>query len=137
MKSSPLARTLRRQQTEAEKRLWWFLRNRQVSNCKFRRQQAIASFTVDFFCIEKGLIVELDGGQHAEESEKEYDEARTNFFASKGYRTMRFWNHDVLTNTEGVLTAIQTVLNAPSSQPSPQGEGVLRISLPKGEGITL
>mgnify|MGYP001562296369 FL=1 len=106
MKSNLFARTLRKQQTEAEKRLWWFLRNRQISNCKFRRQQAVGPFIVDFLCLEKRLIVELDGGQHAEQSEKEYDEARTEFLASEGYRTMRFWNHDVLTNTEGVLEVI-------------------------------
>jgi very-short-patch-repair endonuclease len=82
------------------------LRNRQVAGAKFRRQSTIGSFVVDFLCAEARLIVELDGGQHSPES----DAARTAFLESQGYRILRFWNHEVIGNIEGVLETIARAL---------------------------
>jgi very-short-patch-repair endonuclease len=99
------ARHLRAKQTDAEKLLWQHLRNRQIEDCKFRRQQVIESFTVDFVCIEIKLIIELDGGQH--QDQVSYDEARTRTLELNGFRVLRFWNNDVLQNTEGVLEVVR------------------------------
>ena len=97
------AKRLRRDATEAEKRLWGALRNRQLADCKFVRQAPIGPYFADFCCRERGLIVEVDGGQHAE---SDHDLRRDAFLRADGYRVMRFWNHDILTNREGVLEAI-------------------------------
>lgn len=94
---------LRIHATDAEKRLWRHLRNRQLDKLKFRRQHAIPPYIVDFYCEEKKLVIELDGGQHSEETDKD----RTAFLESRSLKVLRFWNNDVLTNTEGVLTMIQ------------------------------
>jgi lipoyl(octanoyl) transferase len=116
------ARPLRENQSDAEKLLWRHLRNRQVEGAKFRRQQMIAPYIVDFVCFESRLIVELDGGQHAEQVE--YDERRTRFLEDQGFRVLRFWNNDVFSNIEGVLQRIVENLNPPSPPPSPaRGEG--------------
>ena len=87
------ARQLRREQTEAELFLWARLRARQLSGAKFRRQWPIGPFIVDFCCVEHRLIIELDGGQHASEVEK--DEARSECLRKEGYEVLRFWNHEV------------------------------------------
>jgi len=98
------ARVLRTNQTEAEKLLWKNIRNRQLNNKKFRRQHQIENYIVDFICMEQKLIIELDGGQHAEQ--QSYDEKRTEFLESEGNKVIRFWNNEVLTNIEGVLSVI-------------------------------
>jgi adenine-specific DNA-methyltransferase len=98
------SRRLRREQTEAEARLWSRLRSRQVAGAKFRRQLALSPFVVDFCCMEVGLIVEVDGGQHAERQEA--DASRSVQLAAKGFRVLRFWNDEVLRDTEGVLEQI-------------------------------
>jgi very-short-patch-repair endonuclease len=98
------ARELRSKLTDAEQRLWQALRRRQVAGVKFRRQQPIGDFIVDFVCFERRLIVEVDGGQHAEQVS--YDEQRTQWLEARGYRVLRFWNNDVLADTEGVAQAI-------------------------------
>ena len=106
-RSNPLtlfARSLRHNQTDAERLLWSRLRNRQVLGLKFRRQLAIPPYIADFCCEEKNLIIELDGGQHAETTER--DANRSRFFALRGYKVIRFWNNEVLTNLSGVLEAI-------------------------------
>ncbi|MDD5330577.1 MAG: endonuclease domain-containing protein [Sulfuricella sp.] len=128
------ARTLRENQSDAEQLLWRSLRSRQLEGCKFRRQHGIGSYIVDFVCIEAGLVVELDGGQHAEQLA--YDAVRTEKLAAAGYRVLRFWNNEVLTNLEGVLESLRLEL-LPSPQPSPQrGEGVRQSgsSLPPPQG---
>ena len=102
------AKAMRREPTDAERRLWIALRARRLGPFKFRRQQAVGPFIVDFICIERRLVVELDGGQHA--TAIDYDEARKRYLESRGYLVLRFWNNDVLGNTEGVLTAILTAL---------------------------
>ena len=98
------ARRLRKNQTDAENALWYHLRARRLAGLKFRRQQPIGPFIVDFACVERCLVVELDGGQHALQ-EKE-DKRRSGYLESKGYRVLRFWNHDVLKNMQGVLKVI-------------------------------
>ena len=118
------ARRLRVGQTDAEQRLWHHLRNRRLQGWKFRRQNEIGLYVVDFVCPDAGLIVELDGGQHGDQLI--YDEARTRKLEEEGYRVLRFWNNEVLTNTESVPEVILEALASPgpSPQPSPRrGEG--------------
>jgi very-short-patch-repair endonuclease len=104
------ARRLRKEATEAEIRLWSRLRKKQLDGFRFRRQQPIGPYVVDFYCPEARLIIELDGGQHAEREAE--DAARTAWLEAQGYRVVRFWNNDTLSNTEGVLTMILTALRA-------------------------
>lgn len=103
-----LSRKLRRNATDAEKRLWSALRHRQLGDTKFRRQHPLGPYIVDFFCLERGLVVELDGGQHA--AQREADAKRDDWLAAQGFRVLRFWNHEVLSNTEGVLLRIEEAL---------------------------
>lgn len=117
------AREMRKAPTDAEKRLWHFLRDRRLGGFKFRRQHPVGSYIADFICIEAGVIVELDGGQHAEDDQREKDEQRTRFLESRGFRVLRFWNQDVLVRTEEVLAAILDALEmAPHPGPLPFGE---------------
>ena len=102
-----VARKLRRNQTDAEERLWQRLRNRQLFGFKFRRQHRVDRPIADFLCEEARLIVELDGGQHATSTT---DEIRTAVLNDAGYHVIRFWNHDVLANTDGVLEVIAETL---------------------------
>jgi very-short-patch-repair endonuclease len=98
------ARTLRKKATDAERLLWKHLRMRQLSAYKFRRQQPIGSYIVDFVCLEKKLIIELDGGQHTEQAS--CDEDRSAWLRDRGYRALRFWNHEVLKMPDVVLSNI-------------------------------
>ncbi|MGV8074636.1 MAG: endonuclease domain-containing protein [Syntrophobacteraceae bacterium] len=113
------ARSLRKNQTDAERRLWYHLRDRRLAGYKFRRQHPIGPFIVDFVCRESWLIVELDGGQHA--SQVEEDRNRTAYLAAQGFRVVRFWNNQVLSDIQSVLTVIHGALasDSPSPQPSP------------------
>ena len=101
------ARTLRRDQTDVERKLWSMLRGRQLGGFKFRRQVPIDRYFADFACVEAKLIVELDGGQHADQVA--YDAERTAMLEAWGWRVVRFWNDDVLVNADGVA---ETILNA-------------------------
>lgn len=103
-----LARKLRKQQTNAERLLWGRLRNRQMAGCKFRRQFPIGVYVVDFVCLERRLIIELDGGQHAEAVS--YDKTRTRFLEGQGFTVVRFWNNEVFSETDGVLQRINEVM---------------------------
>ena len=110
---------LRTNATDAEQKIWYFLRNRQFAKFKFRRQHPIGVYIVDFVCLEQKLIVELDGGQHAEKTP--YDIRRTKTLHEKGFRILRCWNNDVLQNTDGVLDTIFAEITAcPSPPPSPR-----------------
>jgi very-short-patch-repair endonuclease len=106
---SGLARALRRRMTEAEKVMWSKLRDRRLAGVKFKRQKPIAGFIVDFVALDLKLIVEIDGGQHSERAGE--DEARTKVLEESGYHVVRFWNHDVLGNIDGVLEALVQELN--------------------------
>lgn len=97
------SRSLRKSQTEAEKRLWNAVRNRQIASTKFRRQVPIGPCIADFVAFEKRLIVEVDGGQHAEST---VDAKRTAYLEEQGFRVIRFWNNEVLNNLDGVLLTI-------------------------------
>jgi very-short-patch-repair endonuclease len=102
------ARQLRNESTDAERRLWYFLRRQQLAGHKFRRQYPLADYIVDFICVPARLVVELDGGQHLEAFE--YDERRTALLQREGYRVLRFWNDDVLLRTDDVVAEIFRVL---------------------------
>ena len=122
----PHAKRLRRGETDAERKLWMRLRDRQVNGAKFRRQQPIGRYIVDFFCPESKLVVELDGGHHADQVEA--DMRRADFLTKSGYRVLRFWDNDVLADTEAVLQKIVNEL-IPLTLPSPsRGEGTGRIA---------
>ena len=115
-----IARQLRKHQTEAEARLWYFFRDRRFLGFKFRRQYKIGSYVVDFCCIERMLVVEIDGSQHS--LQKVQDEKRTAYLEQMGYRVVRFWNHEVLQQTKTVLEAIRAVLILPPHlDPLPRG----------------
>ena len=106
-KTIRVARRLRANQTDAETVLWNRIRNRQVDGHKFARQIPIGAYICDFVCREKQLVIEVDGGQHAESAA---DATRDRYLIAEGYRVLRFWNNDVLGNLEGVLITIQTEL---------------------------
>jgi very-short-patch-repair endonuclease len=110
------ARRLRRDQTDAEYVLWSELRAQKFLGLKFRRQHPIGPYIVDFCCIDKQLIIELDGSQHIET--QEYDERRTAFLDREGFRVVRFWNDEVLMAMEAVLDKLRLVLVVDSSAPS-------------------
>lgn len=114
---TPVARRLRRDRTEAEDRLWLHIRNRRLANAKFRFQAAIGAHVADFACLEAKLIVELDGGRHAEQMEA--DALRTQSLEQAGYIVLRFWNNEVFENLDGVLTAILQSLQAARNTPLP------------------
>ena len=121
--STEHARALRKNMTDAEKFLWRQLNRGQIDNLRFRRQEPIGNFIVDFVCFERTLIVELDGGQHADQTA--YDERRTRWLESQGFCVLRFWNNAVLQNTSGVLEVIRDALEKrrcpPHPNPPPQG----------------
>lgn len=109
-KTNPYAARLRKDATEAESRLWAYLRNRQLGGFKFRFQASIGPYSVDFLCVEAALVIEVDGSQHNEE----VDRARTRFLEGEGNRVLRFWNNEVFENLDGVLLAIKTACEARS-----------------------
>jgi very-short-patch-repair endonuclease len=106
-KTIGLARRLRGNQTDAETVLWNRIRNRQIDGYKFARQVPIGAYICDFVCREKQIVIEVDGGQHAESAA---DAVRDTHLIAEGYRVLRFWNNDVLGNLEGVLISIQAEL---------------------------
>ena len=117
-----LARKLRQQSTDAERMLWKHLRAHRMAGYKFRRQVVIEPYIVDFICLDARLIVEADGGQHLEQAED--DLKRSAFLQSRGYKVIRFWNDEILTDTHIVLERIYNYLiTAPSPLPSPGGRG--------------
>jgi isoleucyl-tRNA synthetase/very-short-patch-repair endonuclease len=119
-----LAKNLRKNDTDLEHKLWQAIRNRQINNCKFRRQHQIDNYIVDFVCLEKQLIIELDGSQHAFEKNKKYDELRTKYLEKKGFKVLRFWNNEIFENFNGVLEKIWLCLqNDPHPTLSLEGRG--------------
>jgi len=121
------AKKLRTNMTDAERRLWYRLPAHRFDGNKIKRQVPIGPYIVDFACLGRKLVIEVDGGQHAE---NRGDEIRDGFLANEGFRVLRFWNNDVLRNTNGVLEVIRSALT-----PSPGS--TLRVSPPsplRGEG---
>ena len=114
------ARALRRVQTDAERMLWSRLRDRQLQGAKFRRQHPIGPYIADLCCTERRLVVEVDGSHHAQRIES--DHQRTDFLVREGYRVLRFWDHDVLVNTETVLEEIAREVADPHPGPLPGRE---------------
>ena len=108
------SRALRKNATDAERKLWSVLRSRQLNGLKFRKQVEIDGYIVDFLCPEKRLIIEVDGGQHT----PEHDARRTAYLESQGFRVIRFWNNDVLQNLDGVWTMIEQALDTTPPHPT-------------------
>ena len=113
------ARELRNNPTEAEKYLWYMLRFKNLG-VKFRRQAVIGSYIVDFVCFKKKVIIEADGGQHAD---SQADKVRDLWFREQGFKIIRFWNYDILGNRDGVLQRIVEYLECPLPNPPHKGEG--------------
>ncbi len=113
------ARSLRSNMTDVERRLWTALKGKQIAGCRFRRQHPIGAYVADFACIDRMLVIELDGGQH--QDQEAYDEDRSRFLKQQGWQVVRFWNNEVLENLDGVLEAIlkkleSTVLSPPAEE---------------------
>jgi very-short-patch-repair endonuclease len=106
------AKRLRKNSTDAERVLWRILRSRQLGGHKFRRQQPLGPFIVDFVCLDARMVVEIDGGQHNEEEDIAYDQRRSQWLEKAGFRVMRFWNQEVLNELESVSDAISNALIA-------------------------
>ncbi len=104
-------KAMRQAMTQAEARLWLRLRKPGIAGLRFRRQAPIGPYIVDFFCPQHGLIVEVDGGQHARDADAARDRERDSWLAAQGYRLVRVWNNDVMTNIEGVCTRIEAVVH--------------------------
>jgi very-short-patch-repair endonuclease len=117
--NTALAKNLRKNLTDAERFLWKHLRAKQVEELKFRRQEPIGKYIVDFVCFEKDLIIEVDGGQHSEA----VDSVRDAWLRSQGFTVLRFWNHDVLQNSEGVLEVILRACSQRTPSPTPPIKG--------------
>ena len=117
------ARELRKNLTEAERILWRHLRFRQLGGYKFRRQQPLGPYIVDFVCLGRKLIVEVDGGQHSEQVV--YDAERSTWLETQGFRVLRFWNHEVLKEIgvikDVIAEALNCSFNTPHLSPPPQG----------------
>jgi len=119
VKLTGVARRLRKYSTDSEQRLWGYLRDKQMEGFKFRRQQPVGRYVADFVNLEKKIVVELDGGQHAINAR---DKIRDEWFQAEGYKVLRFWDNQVFSNLEGVLEAIRNALLTPHPDPLPQGE---------------
>ncbi len=104
------ARNLRKNMTPQELKLWKYLRNRSINNCRFRRQFPIGNYIVDFVCREKKLVIEIDGGQHNQEKDILYNRQRTEFLENEGFKVVRFWNCDIDNNFVGVYEEITKYL---------------------------
>jgi very-short-patch-repair endonuclease len=118
------AQHLRQNMTDAENRMWYYLRNRRLGGYKFVRQQVIGNYIADFVCREKKLIIEIDGGQHM--GVVEYDLLRTKDLENLGFRVFRVWNNDVFNNIRGVMEMVLNLLESEAFSPSspallPQG----------------
>jgi very-short-patch-repair endonuclease len=113
---------MRREPTDAEQKLWSMLRGKRLAGWKFKRQEQVGDYIADFVCFAARVIVEADGSQHADSVG---DTERDTYLAGQGFRLMRFWNNEVLTNPDGVATALLAALETPLPNPSPaRGEGL-------------
>ena len=118
------SKELRQNQTPAEQILWYYLRKKQLAGLKFRRQEAFGNYILDFVCYEKRLVIELDGGGHLDDEQKEHDKLRDKFIEDNDYKVLRIFNNDIFSNIEGVIEKIlQCVDMTPPPHPLPQGAG--------------
>ena len=108
--SKRIATKLRHNQTDAERILWTRLRSKQLTGTKFRRQQPVGPYIVDFITFESRLVIEIDGGQHNQDTMRNEDEKRTTWLQRRGYKVVRFWDNEVLQNIDGVLEKILAAL---------------------------
>ena len=116
------ARALRKDMSEAERKLWQRLRRGAIGGYRFRRQHPIGPYIADFICLERRLVVEVDGGQHAEPDRIAHDRERTLWLEARGYHVVRCWTHELAENMTGVLDAIWSALaerSEPRSRPPP------------------
>lgn len=107
-------RELRQDQTKAEELFWSKVRNKQLNSLKFFRQYSIGPYILDFYCPAMKLAVELDGGQHNVSEQREYDNTRSEYLKAQGINVIRFWNHELLSNMQAVLTKLQWNITPPS-----------------------
>ncbi|MCB4360114.1 endonuclease domain-containing protein [Quatrionicoccus australiensis] len=123
LQKNRIPQELRKEATDAERFLWRFLRGKQLG-VKFRRQHPFSNCVLDFVCLERKLVIELDGGQHAETASA--DNERTRFLQVAGFRVLRFWNNQVFQETEAVIESIMAALAQTHPHPGPplEGEGV-------------
>lgn len=120
-----VARVLRTSSTDVENLLWRQLRRKELAGLKFRRQQPIDNYVVDFVCFEKRVVIEVDGGRHA--SERDKDAERDEYLIRNGFKVLRFWNNEVLQNIDGVLEVIRnSCWSHPPLNPLPSREGKSR-----------
>ncbi|UCV15206.1 endonuclease domain-containing protein [Quatrionicoccus australiensis] len=126
LQENRIPQELRKEATDAERFLWQFLRDKQLG-VKFRRQHPFSNYVLDFVCLERKLVIELDGGQHAETASA--DNERTRFLQVAGFRVLRFWNNQVFQETEAVIESIMAVLATPHPHPGPplEGEGIQEV----------
>ncbi len=115
----PRARKLRRDMTDAERKLWWHLRRLPIEHSHFRRQATIGPYFADFAYHERRLVIEVDGAQHNEPENVARDAERSAYLRSQGYRVLRFWNNDVLKNIDGVMEAVLTAMHQSEASPPP------------------
>ena len=127
------AKKLRCNQTDAEQKLWYPLRAHRFLGLKFKRQKPLGRYIVDFICVEQRLVIELDGGQHAEQTA--YDAERDNWLRSEGYTVLRFWNNEVMQELESVLEKVRLALSPGPSPASGRGEGSYSLSPLAGRGL--
>src|SRR5580698_6177837 len=111
------ARRLRRNTTDAEKRLWYHLRRLDLDGSHFRRQVPIGPYIADFACMAARLVIEVDGSQHADDRGQNHDERRTRWLMKEGYRVLRFWNNDLVRNMDGVMETVYAALYGSTAAP--------------------
>ncbi len=132
------SRQLRKNMTPQERKLWCIIRNRQFFGYRFRRQFPIGQYIVDFICREKKIIIEIDGGQHNEIKNIQYDNKRTEYLMTEGYKVIRFWNNEIDKNLVGVYEKLKEVFNVTDTvtppHPSPAREGVRNSKVPSPDG---
>jgi very-short-patch-repair endonuclease len=117
------ARQLRRDQTEAERAIWQKLRELKTEGFHFRHQAPMGKYIADFACQHARIVIEIDGGQHALEDARVADAERTAWLRTRGYTVLRFWNNDVLSNLDGVMTILRAALPPPQTPPRASGGG--------------
>jgi very-short-patch-repair endonuclease len=122
--ANAFARELRKNRTAAERRLWSKLRELKAVGFKFRQQAPIDRFIVDFVCFASRLIIEVDGATHSTQGERMSDHDREQYLKDEGFRVLRFWNDDVMSNLEGVMDTIFHALHTPTPTPPRKGEGL-------------